>query len=274
MEQNLDTIMNLVENLVTDYNSHTTQPSSSLENGGSNYTSPIGDRLREELQQQLHRPIKGTFVAIARSEIEDVGKYKGFKAITVHNRDVLNNRSESYDSKGNPLFFSESFREQQHRRLSFFECGEGWLDHAFYKNVSLQQKVFTRQKSIAKNPSKDYGLYHRYGRQAIRSVTNNDTDDDENYPLLPLPFNYYGDILPSMLNFWLAVQADVFVGVKKSSWSTSVWTTRYHKGKGDRNFEYTRDRGIIPIENNGLPNPHKICKRTEDSKGKRKRGKA
>jgi hypothetical protein len=92
--------------------------------------------------------------------------------------------------------------------LPVFECGEGWVEEAFWKKQDQ------------------------------------------------LPINYYGTIVSSIINFWLAVQADVFVGVMKSSWSNDVWNTRYYQGKGDQNFQYTKDEGIIPVPNGGLPSPH------------------
>lgn len=73
-----------------------------------------------------------------------------------------------------------------------------------------------------------------------------------------IPMDYYGSILPSMLNFYIATRAEIFIGVAKSSWSTDVWTARYHQGKGSKNFEYTR-HGIIPVPNGGLPEPHGNC---------------
>jgi hypothetical protein len=71
--------------------------------------------------------------------------------------------------------------------------------------------------------------------------------------------DYYGSLIPSVMNFYLATKAAIFVGVAGSSWSTDVWTTRYHQGKGGNNFQYT-PQGIIPVPNNGLPPPHKNCK--------------
>jgi hypothetical protein len=68
----------------------------------------------------------------------------------------------------------------------------------------------------------------------------------------------HGLLLESVLNFHIAVQADVFIGVAKSSYSTDVLTTRYLLGKGRHNFLYTKD-GIVPVENGGLPPPHKDC---------------
>jgi hypothetical protein len=39
-----------------------------------------------------------------------------------------------------------------------------------------------------------------------------------------------------------------------------VWTTRYHQGKGDTNYEYTKS-GTRKIEDGGLPTPHINCKK-------------
>lgn len=72
------------------------------------------------------------------------------------------------------------------------------------------------------------------------------------------PQNVYGSILPSLINFYVATQAQVFVGVSKSSWSTDVWTTRYYQGKGDGNYQYTPG-GIKQLDHGGLPPPHKNC---------------
>jgi hypothetical protein len=60
------------------------------------------------------------------------------------------------------------------------------------------------------------------------------------------------------MNFYIATNATIFVGVARSSWSTDVWTTRYYQGKGATNFQYTPD-GIIPVPNGGLPAAHKNC---------------
>lgn len=70
----------------------------------------------------------------------------------------------------------------------------------------------------------------------------------------------YGSVVESMVNFHLAVEAAVFVGVRGSSYSTDIWTTRYYQGKGDSNYEYTQD-GIVRMDNGGLPPAHSNCKR-------------
>jgi hypothetical protein len=68
----------------------------------------------------------------------------------------------------------------------------------------------------------------------------------------------YGSVLPMMINFHMLTEAKIFIGVRKSSYSTDVWTTRYYQGKGKYNYEYTPE-GILPIENDGLPLVHTAC---------------
>jgi hypothetical protein len=78
-----------------------------------------------------------------------------------------------------------------------------------------------------------------------------------------IPDDYYGSILPSLLNFYIATQAAVFVGVDKSSWSADVWATRFHLGKGENNYKYTPDNGIVPLENGGRPPTHLSCRKMD-----------
>jgi hypothetical protein len=75
------------------------------------------------------------------------------------------------------------------------------------------------------------------------------------------PNDFYGSILPSILNFYIATQSTVFVGVDKSSWSADVWKTRYHLGKGSTNYKYTPDQGIVQLSNGGLPPSHLSCRK-------------
>jgi hypothetical protein len=70
--------------------------------------------------------------------------------------------------------------------------------------------------------------------------------------------DYYGSLIPMVLNYYIATHATIFVGVAKSSWSTDVWTARYHLGKGDTNLQYTPN-GIVPVSNGGLPLAHTGC---------------
>ena len=68
-----------------------------------------------------------------------------------------------------------------------------------------------------------------------------------------------GSLLHGMVNFYIATEATAFVGVRGSSYSNDIWTTRYHQGKGNTNYEYT-PHGIVRIGNGGLPPSHTTCK--------------
>lgn len=77
------------------------------------------------------------------------------------------------------------------------------------------------------------------------------------------PSNQYADVdfgtlLEQVINFDLAVQAEIFIGVDGSSYSNAVWTTRYHLGKGSGNYRYSTS-GLDAVE--GLPKPHGNCRR-------------
>ena len=67
----------------------------------------------------------------------------------------------------------------------------------------------------------------------------------------------HGDILDSVIDFYILVQSNLFVGVRKSSFSAGVWMARFLLGKGSTNYEYTSD-GIVPLEN-GRPPKHQEC---------------
>jgi hypothetical protein len=69
----------------------------------------------------------------------------------------------------------------------------------------------------------------------------------------------HGSLLQSVVNFHIAVSAEVFIGVEGSSYSTDILTTRYWLGKGNGNYRYTKT-GIDRVENGGLPQPHSNCK--------------
>ena len=70
----------------------------------------------------------------------------------------------------------------------------------------------------------------------------------------------HGSLLQSVINFYIALNADIFVGVENSSYSTDVMTTRYYLGKGSQNYRYTMDGKVQAVENGGLPLPHSNCK--------------
>ena len=64
----------------------------------------------------------------------------------------------------------------------------------------------------------------------------------------------YGVFLDMVLNFEMLVESDIFIGVHGSSFSNDVWYTRYYRGKGSANFEYTKE-GIVHLGNEGIPRP-------------------
>ncbi|GFH58298.1 hypothetical protein CTEN210_14774 [Chaetoceros tenuissimus] len=68
----------------------------------------------------------------------------------------------------------------------------------------------------------------------------------------------HGDILDSIINFYILVHSNVFIGVRNSSFSAGVWMARFLLGKGSTNYEYTSD-GIMPLENGGRPPEHQAC---------------
>lgn len=69
----------------------------------------------------------------------------------------------------------------------------------------------------------------------------------------------HGSLLQAVVNFHLAVHATIFVGVKGSSYSTDVLTTRYHLGRGADNYLYTKRGAVQQVGNGGLPPPHGNC---------------
>jgi hypothetical protein len=74
----------------------------------------------------------------------------------------------------------------------------------------------------------------------------------------------YGSLLQSVINFYIATEAKAFIGVRGSSYSTDIWTTRYYQGKGATNYEYTKN-GIFQLDNGGLPPMHTNCGRMKKS---------
>jgi hypothetical protein len=181
----------------------------------------------------------------------------------------LNERSIPYDHQHhhhNPHPTSSTTSSTTTTKV--FECGENWINEALYNNKKNNKKKKERHdnNNVNNNTVDDT-------TDDAATVVDDDHDDVVEY-------DYYGSIVPSMINFWLACEADVFVGVAKSSWSTDVWTTRYYMGKGHTNYQYIhllddddddsggdnaddsnrrQHRGIIPVPNGGLPPSHKSC---------------
>eukprot|EP00536_Pseudo-nitzschia_multiseries_P015325 jgi/Psemu1/327858/estExt_fgenesh1_pg.C_8580001 len=218
MEHNLTLILNMVDDFAKNYNRNLTE---------SNFyhnTTKTGKR-----KGKRRRPLEGILIAVSRKELA-IDRGSRFHEISNYNWKKINERSISYDTDGNELFTSR-IKESSNNPLG--------TDYGFYKNEKYQTELFSHPKAGA--------LYDRYVAE--------DTDTDGN-PFLPLPSNYYGDLLPAVTNFWLALKSDVFIGVRGSTWSEDVWTTRYYLGKGDGNYRYTATRGLLKIPNGGLPPVH------------------
>ncbi len=122
-------------------------------------------------------------------------------------------------------------------------------------------KRYNENKALAKenlfmlnNLTKWYDT-HRFGGQDV-SVVECGKPHVDNYLSSHLDeMKYdYGVLLPQFLNFEMLAEADLFIGVRGSTFSEDVWITRYHRGKGLQNFEYTKN-GILPIGNGGMPEP-------------------
>ncbi|KAG7337345.1 GDP-fucose protein O-fucosyltransferase [Nitzschia inconspicua] len=206
MERNLTKLFDWMDALVQEYN--------------TNVTIRDNDHNGHHHHHRYPTLLRGTMVAIARGYMNpNHNNNNNNDRFAVENWYTLNDRSVSYSNQSYQFDSHKSAQETTTittNRPVVFECGEGWLQEAFYNNP-------------LRNPNQ-------------------------------LPNGYYGNILPAILDFWLAVQADVFVGVMHSSWSTDVWTTRYHQGKGRHNYQYTTADGIIPLPNrDGLPPAHTRC---------------
>lgn len=116
-----------------------------------------------------------------------------------------------------------------------------YTDHPDYQEISQHNLRFLNE-SIAQ------GLVYECGASVLDQYY-------ENHPSVV----DHGTLLESVVNFYAAVSSEIFVGVKGSSYSNDIWTTRYWMGKGDQNYRYTREGAILRVE--GLPQPHSNCKR-------------
>jgi hypothetical protein len=112
--------------------------------------------------------------------------------------------------------------------------------------------------------------YYRARRGIDGNGSHSNVDDSFNND------DTYGTLLEQVINFDVAVNAKVFVGVQGSSYSNAIWTTRHlllnHKGSS-ANYRYTTS-GIEPVV--GMPPPHSNCPRgssdaTAAATGRRKR---
>eukprot|EP00537_Pseudo-nitzschia_pungens_P006507 CAMPEP_0172361028 /NCGR_PEP_ID=MMETSP1060-20121228/4930_1 /TAXON_ID=37318 /ORGANISM="Pseudo-nitzschia pungens, Strain cf. cingulata" /LENGTH=687 /DNA_ID=CAMNT_0013083165 /DNA_START=219 /DNA_END=2282 /DNA_ORIENTATION=- len=247
MEKNFTRILENVDRFVDEYNRANLMNSNNNNNNNKTDSSSSGSSSSSSARHKRNGPLRGMFVAVSRKElVTEWGR--GTEELAKENYGLLNERSTSYDKNGTQLFSSmlaspgpqtATANAFSSPSIPLFECGEDWVEHAFYNNKTFQAELFSLPKAGV--------FYERYVAQS---------KDSAGQSFLPLPNNYYGDLLPAVMNFWLAVKADIFVGVMRSTWSNDVWTERYYKGKGDGNYEHIKDRGVVKIGNGGLPQVH------------------
>jgi len=112
-------------------------------------------------------------------------------------------------------------------------------DHLANENLDFLIAKFSNNSAFVENkPS-----YFTCGENKMKEWYLSKKDEIED--------NYYGNLVPMVINFYIATEANVFIGVNGSSFSNDVWITRYYQGKGNTNYQYT-PQGIIPVPNGGL----------------------
>lgn len=135
----------------------------------------------------------------------------------------------------------------------FVAVGRSGMEHqenqSGYKRFAayIDENLRTLNRIVGKKPHGTLPVFE-CGGQAL----------EEHYLTHPETIDY-GSLLQGIINFHVATEAVAFVGVRGSSYSTDIWTTRYHQGKGDTNYEYTPN-GIVRMSNGGLPPAHTNCK--------------
>lgn len=138
----------------------------------------------------------------------------------------------------------------------FMAVSRQGMEEAIGKNKTVQERLanenldtLARRMAEGHDPQSEKSTIVECGESWMKRWYSQQNQVDE---------NHYGSLIPMVMNFYIATEAEVFIGTKGSSWSTDVWTNRYYRGKGDRNFKYTKE-GIVPIPNGGLPKPHGNC---------------
>ena len=171
-------------------------------------------------------------------------------------------------------------RKMEHNLTKVFNHLETFLsslqeEQGVIDSISIataRAKMETKRTKHAEIADENLSILNRYTKYRNVSVTGDGSENtlsgramyecgdaliNTYYKENPASMNY-GDILPMIVNFYLLTEAEIFIGVRQSSFSTDVWMTRYYQGKGASNYEYTSD-GIFLIENGGLPPSHVNC---------------
>ena len=164
----------------------------------------------------------GVFLAVSRQGMQTPVNNTEVQTMADYNWDALLERSITQTTRAEKSPSTKNVKKSN--AVDVFECGELWTDRWYAEQLSEQQSQHQMKDDV-----------------------------------MMIEHDHYGSILPSILNFYIATHASMFIGVQGSSWSTDVWNTRYHQGTGDGNYVYTKGR-IKPIPDGGLPPPHQNCK--------------
>jgi hypothetical protein len=169
--------------------------------------------------------------------------------------DMVGKLARSLKCEGGGVFVAVGRSGMEHQ-----EARPGYEHHAAH----LQENVVTLNRAVAHGlrvdvPGLVFGGTTNLASQSV-PVFECGREALEEYYRSTQGTIEYGGLVQGMINFHVATEATAFVGVRGSSYSTDIWTTRYHQGKGDTNYEYTLN-GIVRMDNGGLPPAHANCKR-------------
>lgn len=213
---------------------------------------------KKEWREAAHQCIRNN--QRNRSTTQSTSEFDIAPYVALHARvevDMLIHRCSKNMEKNLSRVFDmvESFTEE--REVSF---GKEEKFQGIFVAVSRHgMQTQTSDEAIEKQREENWiALNSRGRRKSTIFECGEETMKDWYLSNPTMEFDYFGSVLPSILNFYIATQASVFIGVSKSSWSTDVWTTRYYQGLGSGNFEYTSG-GIVAVPNGGLPPPHGNC---------------
>ena len=129
------------------------------------------------------------------------------------------------------------------------------------KNLEMKDgRAYKKRKKLAEENLKMFNHLtdtpvHNYGGKDVSVIECGQQHVNKYLDNHPEEKEYgYGALLPMITDYEMLLQADIFIGVHGSSYSSDIWRSRYYLGKGKYNYQYTKD-GIIPVGNGGLPSP-------------------
>ena len=173
--------------------------------------------------------------------------------------DKKKNNNNTYHNNGNNNGNNNNHDSIRPIRGTMIAVNRNWLTND--NEIQIENWNVLNQRSVSYNRDGKYSFDESNAATATTTARNDSNNNNNNRVLFEcgvgwideafynnpkqahsLPYGHYGDVLPAMINFWNAVQADIFVGVMKSSWSNDVWTTRYYQGMGEQNYQYTPDQ--------------------------------